>query len=419
MRLGVGGERAQVRLVLLEGEVAGVGVADQRRPLLARQGRHGGLAVGALAGALAAVDERAGVARVVQRAQHPPVAQRHPGELALALAAADRGGEQQALVVERLDDGARRAGAREGLEQVAQGVLDAGVGVEHDLAGGVIDQPDGERHLKLAAACLGEDAALQAGADEVQLGLRHRALEPEQQPVVEVAGVIEPVLVADQRARQRADLEQPVPVGVVARQPRDLEPEHDPGPAQADLGDQLLEALAVGRRGAGLALVGVDHDDPLGRPAERDRALAQRVLALGGLGVQGHLAQRRLAHIQERGPREVLGGDLRRGAVCAHRGSPPGQAGQRHRREHADDLLAADRCLDRRPGPLRGRGRDRGLPGACPGGHAAALEQREPQPPPRWLAAERLAAQLLIALDIADVAPRLTPRLRFWVARRA
>jgi hypothetical protein len=131
----------------------------------------------------------------------------------------------------------------------------------------------------------------------VQLGLRHRALEPEQQAVVELAGVIEPILVADQRARQRADLEQPVPVGVVARQPRDLEPEHDPGAAHPDLGDQLLEALAVGRRGAGPALVGVDHDDPLGRPAERDRALAQRVLALGRLAVQGHLAQRRLTHI--------------------------------------------------------------------------------------------------------------------------
>ena len=105
----------------------------------------------------------------------------------------------------------------------------------------------------------------------MQLGLGHRALEPEQQPVVEVGRVIEPVLVADQRARERADLEQPVPVGVVAGQPGDLEAEHDPGAAHADVGDEPLEPFAVGGRGAGLALVGVDDDDVLDRPAQRDR----------------------------------------------------------------------------------------------------------------------------------------------------
>jgi len=51
----------------------------------------------------------------------------------------------------------------------------------------------------------------------VQLSLAHRALQPEQEAVVEVGGVIEPVLVTDQRARERGDLQQSVPVGVVAR----------------------------------------------------------------------------------------------------------------------------------------------------------------------------------------------------------
>ena len=101
----------------------------------------------------------------------------------------------------------------------------------------------------------------------MQLGLAHGALEPEQQPVVEVGRVIEAVLVADQRAGHGADLQQPVPVGVVAGQPGHLQAEHDPGPAHADLGDQALEAFPVGGRGAGLALVGVDDDDLLGWPS--------------------------------------------------------------------------------------------------------------------------------------------------------
>ena len=53
----------------------------------------------------------------------------------------------------------------------------------------------------------------------MQFSLAELAFHPEQHAVVEVAGVIEAVFVADQRAAQGADLQQPVPVGVVAGQP--------------------------------------------------------------------------------------------------------------------------------------------------------------------------------------------------------
>jgi hypothetical protein len=41
-----------------------------------------------------------------------------------------------------LDHGAGRPGASEGGEQVFDGVLDTGVGVQHHLVGGVVNQPD-------------------------------------------------------------------------------------------------------------------------------------------------------------------------------------------------------------------------------------------------------------------------------------
>src|ERR1700687_4717503 len=41
----------------------------------------------------------------------------------------------------------------------------------------------------------------------------------------------------------------------------------------------------------------VNGDDPLGRPAQRDRLLPQRVLAGGGFGVGQHLTQRGLAYL--------------------------------------------------------------------------------------------------------------------------
>jgi hypothetical protein len=94
---------------------------------------------------------------------------RHPGELPFVGAAVDPCGKEQIFVGEGLDDGAGRAGAGKGHEQVAHRLHDAGVGIEHDTVGRVIDETDRERHLELTAPRLRQDAAPQAGADEVEL----------------------------------------------------------------------------------------------------------------------------------------------------------------------------------------------------------------------------------------------------------
>jgi hypothetical protein len=82
-----------------------------------------------------------------------------------------------------------------------------------------------------------------------------------------------------------------VPVGGVAGQPGAFQAEHDPGPAEGHLGDQLLEAFPVGGGGSGLALVDVDHGDLVGVPAEADRLAAQVVLADRGFGVVNDLLE--------------------------------------------------------------------------------------------------------------------------------
>jgi len=144
----------------------------------------------------------------------------------------------------------------------------------------------------------------------VQLGLAHRALEAEQQPIVEVRGVVDPILVEDEGIGQGTDLEQPVPVGRVASQPRDLQPEHDPGAPQADIGDEPLKSFAVDGGGTGLPKVGINDDDVVVGPAECDRALAKRVLALGALGVVGNLSTTALPHVEVRIAPQMTGGDF-------------------------------------------------------------------------------------------------------------
>ncbi|KXF55744.1 hypothetical protein AXA44_36505 [Rhodococcus sp. SC4] len=123
------------------------------------------------------------------------------------------------------------------------------------------------------------------------------AFHAEQESVVEGAGIVEAVLVADQGAGHRAEFEQLVPVGAVAGQAGAFETEDDSGPAEGDVGDQLPEAFAVGGRGAGLALVDVDDGDLVGGPAERDGLAAQVVLADRGLGVVQNLFEAGLADV--------------------------------------------------------------------------------------------------------------------------
>ena len=289
-------------------------------------------------------------------------------------------------------------------------MLHAGVGIQHDLAGGVGDQPDRQRHRELAAAGLGELPATQPGPDEVQLRFGHRAFQAEQQPVVEAGRVIEPVLVADQGVGEGADLQQPMPVGVVAGQPGDLEPQHDPGAAHADLGDEMLEAFAVSRRGTRLSLVAVDGHDLLDRPTQRDGPLPQRVLTGARFGVVEHLTQRRLAHVEVGDAGQMPGGDLGDGGLDdAHRRSPRPQTRQRHGGEHTDDPVGVDR---RHGWGTRWSRRSGRLPRSGPRRDAVALQHRQPQSPACGVAAQGAVTQLLVTLDIGAVADALIGPLR-------
>jgi hypothetical protein len=60
---------------------------------------------------------------------------------------------------------------------------------------GVVDEADGERLLELPPPRPTEDPAAQPRLEHMQLGFAHRALEPEQQAIVEVRGIVEAVLV--------------------------------------------------------------------------------------------------------------------------------------------------------------------------------------------------------------------------------
>jgi hypothetical protein len=90
-----------------------------------------------------------------------------------------------------------------------------------------------------------------------------------------------------------------VPVAVQARQPGDLGHQDDADLAQADRGDEALEAGAVPAAGARQAKVIVDHPDRRLRPAHLPGAARQVILAAGALLVVLDLLRRGLADVDD------------------------------------------------------------------------------------------------------------------------
>src|SRR3954447_7068493 len=213
-----------------------------------------------------------------------------------------------------------RGQAREGVGQVrdrTKVATGAGrrwplVGIEDDLARGAAQEAARQVEAQLAALGLVPASLLEPRPHDVELGLAHRALEAQQEAVVEKPRVVHAVVVGDEGSRQGADLEQVVPVPAGAREARDLEAEHQADVAEADLGDQPLEAGPLRRRGAGAAEVVVDDDHPRAGPSEQAGPVSEGVLDPGRLAVVLELLEGRLPDIDDGQPLEVAVLDLAR-----------------------------------------------------------------------------------------------------------
>src|SRR4051794_7214064 len=110
-----------------------------------------------------------------------------------------------------------------------------------------------------------------------------------------------------------------MPVRRPARQPRGLQRQHEPDLPETDIGDELLKTEPVMAGGPRAAEILVDDHHRLGRPAQLDRAPAQRILARRGLHVALHLPRRRLTDIHHRPPPAMRRRDL----ALSHRARPP------------------------------------------------------------------------------------------------
>ena len=180
-----------------------------------------------------------------------------------------------------------------------------------------------------------ELAAPEPLVEVVELDLGDRPLQPQEQPVIEVRRIVDAVVVHDEGPGDAAEFEQPVPVGAGAGEARDLQPEDGPDLAEADLGDEPLEAAALFGGGPRLPEVLVDDGHPVLRPAQRLGPLDEAILPLGALAVVLDLRERRTgAHrCRRRGPGDGRAPSPRRGS------SGPLRIGREEPREDLDKEL--------------------------------------------------------------------------------
>lgn len=272
-------------MVLLDGDVGGQHPRDHHQPLVG--GPHDPAGAGPARHLSARVDPAAavGVDPGVDRAVED-VLQGHPvgpppDQLPLVRPSAQPHPQLDAVVDQPAQHPMQRAELGELGKHQPHHRLDLLVGIQRRLSRRAAHiagrQPDGQ----LSSPRLGLLAGQHPLLEQVQLGLAHRPLQPQQQPVVVVHRVVDAIGVGQQRTRQRAQLQQLIPVGARAGQPRHLNAQHQPHMAHSDLGDQPTEPHPAGSAGPGFTEILIDHQHPRDLPAQRDRSLHQPVLQPG------------------------------------------------------------------------------------------------------------------------------------------
>ena len=178
----------------------------------------------------------------------------------------------------------------------------------------------GQASAQFAAGRFIADSPFESGAQDVQFCFRHDALQPEHQAIVKKRRMIDAVAIADQRVGHAAEIEQAIPVGIIAGQAGDFQSEHDAHAAESDFRGEACEAGALGPSGTGKAQVFVDDGHLFLSPAQLARFLDQSILASGGLAVVFDLGRAGLANVDDRGALRVVGFDFAR---IIHGFSPP------------------------------------------------------------------------------------------------
>jgi hypothetical protein len=225
--LGAGpvrGHPGQVPLVLLHADVGRQRTVDAHQPLPGVQTAHpaGVLTAGqppGPVGAAAPVSVDPGIGRVAQHVDQALLMRCPPDDLSLAGPGPLPHPDLHLVPDQEPQHRVHRAQLIEQPEHQPHDRLDLLIGIQGHLPGGPAGIPGRQRNRQLPAAGLSQPPRRHPLPDQMQLNLAHGPFQAQQQPVVVLIGIVDPVRVGQQRPGQRAQLDQLMPVPARAGQP--------------------------------------------------------------------------------------------------------------------------------------------------------------------------------------------------------
>ena len=125
---------------------------------------------------------------------------------------------------------------------------------------------------------------------QVQLELAHRSFEPQQEPIIEDARIVDAIWIDHEGAYQAAEFDEMMPVSTVTGQAGSLNAKHSANLSRADFRNQMLEPRALHLAGPRASKILVDYLDLL--KAELASVVRQTILPPLALLVVNHLSRR-------------------------------------------------------------------------------------------------------------------------------
>ena len=119
--------------------------------------------------------------------------------------------------------------------------------------------------------------------------------------------MVNAVAVSDQSVGDTAQIEQPIPVGIVARHTGYFQSEYDAHVAERHFGGHAREPRTLGKSGAGYAEVFVDDEHLFFGPTQLAGFLDQSILTSRGFAVVLDLCGTGLANVDESCALDMVG----------------------------------------------------------------------------------------------------------------
>src|SRR5262249_13546403 len=138
-----------------------------------------------------------------------------------------------------------------------------------------------------------------------QLEFADRSLQPEQEAVVGISGIVDAVLVCEQGPKDSTHLQKIIPIFVVAGDVAHLDSQDQADMLHGNFGEDSLKTTPFVGGPAALSLIVVDDQNPIPGPSPSYRQVGEGVLPFPRFAMSEDLLGIGLAHVHDEEEIEV------------------------------------------------------------------------------------------------------------------